>query len=125
MATRIRIRKTTQQKTVPGIHAILLTYDTERERFASRSERNKFYRGLYGFEQTVEQNNKVYHYEKEGVLDAVPHAKIADATFIIPATEASPVKQYFKTWAGKVNYHTYSIHLTKTEWDKLMRTQSR
>ena len=60
MPVRIHITKKQKRKTVEAQEAVMATYDTEQKSFASRSERNKFYRGLHGYSQTVEKNGKVY-----------------------------------------------------------------
>ena len=49
--------------------AALLTYRTKKENFDSVYERNKFYRGLFGYTQTVKRKGKRDEDEKEGLME--------------------------------------------------------
>lgn len=94
-----------------GEEASLLTYSTERDRFESVYERNKFYRGLFGYKQTVKKNGKKYEYDKEGVMDKVPSVRIDDSVFIIKRGFVQKVEEYFSEWGDKVSYRLFTVIL--------------
>jgi len=89
--------------------ASLLTYNTEREKFESVYERNKFYRGLFGYKQTVKKNGKKYKYDKDGLMDRIPNVRIDDSVFILPESEEKSVEEYFSKWGDKVSYHIFTV----------------
>jgi len=89
--------------------ASLLTYTTHRKKFESMYERNQFYRGLFGYKQTVKRNGKEYEYEKDGLMDEVPNIRIDDSVFIISKTHIDEVKIYFEDWGEKVSHHIFKV----------------
>lgn len=91
--------------------AVLFTYEAPLERFDSRSERNRFYRGLFGYRRTVRRNDRVYRYEKSGLMGDIPHIKVADSVFIIHRDNLQKVETYLDKWVGKVSYDVYRIRL--------------
>lgn len=91
--------------------AALLTYDTHSSKFDSVYERNKFYRGLFGYTQTVKKNGKTYQYEKDGILDEIPSVRIDDSVFIIAKTRCGEVKDYFSDWGDKVTFRIFTVVL--------------
>lgn len=98
-----------------GTEASLLTYSTEREKFESVYERNKFYRGLFGYKQTVRKNGKEYEYDKKGVIDEVPCVRIDDSVFIVRRGNTSRLKEYFSEWGDKVSYRLFTVVLDDAE----------
>ncbi|MCJ7429356.1 MAG: hypothetical protein MUP66_03100 [Candidatus Nanohaloarchaeota archaeon QJJ-5] len=109
---------------MPTEPATLVTYETDRNKFSSLSERNKFYRGLFGYKQTVKENGKVYHYEKDGIIDEIPHIKVADSVFIIPKDQTDRLLSYLRDWAEKVTFTTYSIQIETADWPEHEPEQS-
>ncbi len=89
--------------------ASLLTYKTYRKKFDSVYERNKFYRGLFGYKQTVKRNGKRYEYEKDGLMDEVPNIRIDDSVFIIVKDYTNKVDEYFQSWGDKVSHHIFKV----------------
>ncbi|MFQ3275332.1 MAG: hypothetical protein ACI9LV_000515 [Candidatus Nanohaloarchaea archaeon] len=89
--------------------ASLLTYNTHRDKFESVYERNKFYRGLFGYKQTVKKNGKKYEYEKDGLMDKIPNARIDDSVFIIANNRVQKVENYFLEWGEKVSHHIFKV----------------
>jgi hypothetical protein len=89
--------------------ADLLTYNTRRDRFESVYERNKFYRGLFGYKQTVKKNGKKYEYEKEGLMDEIPNSRIDDSVFILAKKFTPRVINYFEDWGEKVSHHVFTV----------------
>lgn len=104
---------------MPHKPATLITYETDRNKFSSLSERNKFYRGLFGYTQTVKENGSVYHYEKDGIIDTIPHIKVADSVFILPEDEAEALREYLQKWGEKVQHKAYKIQLETSEWSAM------
>lgn len=91
--------------------ASLLTYDTDRDKFESVYERNKFYRGLFGYRQTVKKNGKKYEYDKEGLMDRIPSIRIDDSVFILANSHRGEVERYFAEWGEKVTHHFFTVVL--------------
>lgn len=91
--------------------ADLLTYNTRKENFDSVYQRNKFYRGLFGYKQTVKKNGKTYKYEKDGLMDEIPNKRIDDSVFIIAKRFTEKVENFFLDWENKVSYHIFTVIL--------------
>ena len=89
--------------------ASLLTYNTHRDKFESVYERNKFYRGLFGYKQTVKKNGKKYEYEKDGLMDEIPNSRIDDSVFIIANQHVERLQDYFTEWGEKVSHHVFTV----------------
>lgn len=89
--------------------ASLLTYNTRKKNFGSVYERNKFYRGLFGYKQTVKKNGKKYEYEKDGLMDQVPNVRIDDSVFIVAESSLERIEEYFSEWGDKVSYHVFTV----------------
>lgn len=94
---------------MPEEEAALITYNTEKKNFDSVYERNKFYRGLFGYKQTVRKNGKEYEYEKDGLMDEIPHMRIDDSVFITPTHCVKKVENYFDEWGEKVSRHIFTV----------------
>ena len=92
-----------------GEKASLLTYDTKRKKFDSVYQRNKFYRGLFGYKQTVKKNGKEYKYEKDGIMDKIPSIRIDDSVFIIAKKHTGEIEDYFSNWGDKVNHRIFTV----------------
>lgn len=95
--------------------AILITYNTRKEKFDSVYERNKFYRGLFGYKQTVKKNGKTYQYEKDGLMDQVPNSRIDDSVFIVAEENVSSIQEYFQGWGDKISHHCFQVILEDSE----------
>jgi hypothetical protein len=94
---------------MPKKKATLITYNTHREHFESVYERNKFYRGLFGYKQTVKKNGKTYEYEKDGLMDEIPNCRIDNSVFIVAKQNVDQLKEYFNTWENKVTFHVFTV----------------
>ena len=82
--------------------AILFSYDTRREKFDSLYDRNKFYRGLFGYRQTVRENGKVYRYEKKGLINKMPHIKVEDSVIILLEEDSPCLREYLERWSFRI-----------------------
>ncbi len=92
-----------------GEEASLVTYNTKREKFESMYERNQFYRGLFGYKQTVKRNGKEYKYEKDGLMDEIPNIRIDDSVFIIAKNNTDKIREYFHEWDDKISHHIFTV----------------
>ena len=91
--------------------AILISFDTVKENFVSMSERNKFYKELHGWKQTVVKQSGTYEYRREGVLQEIPNIKVADSVFIIAMEHMKRMQEFFNEWHNKVEFETFPILL--------------
>lgn len=102
---RIEIRRSTDGR------AVIISFDTHTERFESANERNKFFRGLYGWEQIVPSGRKCYRYRRPGLLDDIPHMKISDSVFMVAEDHMKRVLEYFEQWREKVEFEMLEVML--------------
>jgi len=73
------------------------------------SEKTKFFKELYGWTQTIPGKKKEYEYHREGVLDEVPHKKIAQSAFIIPEEDIDKIEDFFEQWQKKVIWNPFKV----------------
>lgn len=92
---KIEIRKN-------GAPVVIVTFHTRPEKFDSDYERVKFFRGLHGWNQVIPNKEKRYTYRRVGILEEVPHVKVADSAFIVAMENAKRIMQYFDEWSDKV-----------------------
>jgi hypothetical protein len=114
IAMRIEIRRGNGK-------AVIVSFDTRSERFESATERNRFFRGLYGWEQVVPSERKNYRYRRPGLLDDVPHMKISDSVFMVAADHIKRVLQYFEQWHEKVEFDMFEVMLARQRMREFMR----
>jgi len=98
---------------------ILISFDMDCSKFNSNYERNRFFRGLYGWDQRIRKKNNVYHYRREGVLGAVPHIKVDNSVFIVALEEMQGILDYFNEWETKVRWKTFRVLLNTDEQELL------
>lgn len=98
--------------------AVIISFATRTERFESATERNRFFRGLYGWEQVVPSERKCYRYRRPGLLDEVPHMKISDSVFMVAAEQMKRILEYFEQWHEKVEFEMLKV---MPENQRLMR----
>lgn len=103
------------------MEAELITYCTDKNRFESVYERNQFYRGLFGYTQTVKKNGKEYKYEKEGIADEEGITKIDDSVFVAKKDKAEEIKQYFDEWKNKVSHHVFKVQINDKEVEERLK----
>ena len=106
---RIDIKKSDMKK------AVIITFRTHSEKFKSPYERSKFFRELHGWKQIVPREGKKYSYKREGLLDEIPHMKIADSVFIAAAEHMKKIKEFFNQWEEKVDFETMKIMCKKKQ----------
>ena len=86
-----------------GVPVAIITFHTNPQKFDSDYERIKFFKELHGWKQTVPKNGKRYMYHRPGLLDEVPHVKLADSAFMVAMEHMDQVRKYFDVWADKVH----------------------
>lgn len=101
--------------------AILISFDTDTEKFESLSERNRFFWGLHGRKQTVIKNEKRYEYEHEGLLDEIPHIRVDNSVFIVAMEHMKRMMQFFDEWEDKVEVKTFPVLLGRSEAKELRK----
>jgi hypothetical protein len=99
---RIEVRKN-------GVPVAIITFRTRPENFDSDYERIKFFKELHGWKQTVPRNGKKYLYHRNGILDEVPHIKIADSAFMVAMENMKRVMDYFDEWSDKVECDMFQV----------------
>jgi len=95
-----------------GSEKVIITFRT-KGRFESDYERNKFFRGLYGWKQIVPKNHKRYLYYRAGLLDEIEHEKIADSVLMVAMKDMQRVMKYFEEWHDKVECDVMEVVLRK------------
>ena len=99
--------------------AVLFAFSVQSGKFESHYERNKFFRGLYGWKQMVRKEvivskkskEKVYTYRREGLLDEMPHEKVDQSSFIVPEDEFVKINKFFNEWGNKVIWKSFKVLL--------------
>lgn len=102
-----------------GSLAALVSFRANSDKFDSNYERNKFYRGLYGWEQVVKKRGKKYTYDHKGLLDKVPHIKVDKSVYIFPLKTLDRVTDYLDEWGNKVEYKTFRTLLDEDRFKKM------
>ncbi len=99
--------------------AVLICFNVRSKKFDSNYERNKFFRGLYGWKQIIKketkEGNKKYVYERGGLLDEIPHKKVDQSAFIVEMQEAERIFKFFEEWTDKVIWNTFKVLLDENE----------
>ncbi|MBU3905153.1 MAG: hypothetical protein KJ906_03330 [Nanoarchaeota archaeon] len=107
-----------------GGTAILISFDTNSEKFESRTERNKFFSDLHGRKQIIIKEKKRYEYRRPGVLDEVPHIPVDSSVFIIMQEHMKRMEQFFNEWDDKVLVKTFPVLLNEDEVEQLEEQNS-
>ena len=102
-----------------GKKAVLISFSTHSEKFKSNYERNKFFRGLYGWNQIIKKKKCKYEYRREGLLDEIPHIKVDNSVFIVAMKEMERLMKYMKEWEDKIDYDFMNIFLEPKEYEKI------
>ncbi|UCG95869.1 MAG: hypothetical protein JSV92_02370 [archaeon] len=102
-----------------GKVAVLISFDTHSDKFESNYERNKFFRGLYGWTQIIRKEESEYRYHREGLLNEVPHIKVDSSVFIVALKEMERILKYMREWEDKIDYDFFRVLLAPDEYEKL------
>jgi len=96
--------------------AVLVAFSVQSSKFENSSERNKFFRMLYGWKQTIpnEKNEKKeYVYQREGLLDEMPHVRVDQSSFIVPENNFDKIFDFFEEWSNKVIWKNFKVLMDK------------
>ena|SRR3989344_2795238 len=115
---RVEIRR----KEEGGSEAVIITIHTRADRFASGYERSKFFRELHGWNQTVPHEQKRYVYRRRGVLDDVPHVKIADSVFMVAVQHMERMRTFLDGWEEKVEFDLMHVKVMEERMRKMLET---
>ena len=99
--------------------AILVSFNTNVDKFDSISERSKFFEKLHGRKQTIIKEKKKYEYRRPGVLDEIPHIPVDNSVFIIMQEHMKRMEQFFDQWDDKVLVKTFPVLLNEEEAEQL------
>jgi len=91
--------------------AVLICFSVKSERFDSNYERNKFFRGLYGWKQIIKKEKKSYTYHRSGILDEIINKKIDQSSFIVPEDNFEKIIEFLQEWEDKVIWKTFKVLL--------------
>ena len=103
--------------------AVIITFDTQADKFDSDYERNKFFRELHGWNQVVPSGGKRYEYRRSGLLDEVPHIKVADSAFIVAMEHMKRMEQFFDEWHEKVHCEMMKIMMDPEQLRRLFERE--
>ena len=67
----------------------------------------------------VIKQNKRYEYHREGVMDEIPHLKVANSVFIIMQEHMKMMEQFFSAWEDKVMVRSFPVMLDRDEMREL------
>jgi len=105
--------------------AVIITFSTKTEKFGNDSERTRFFKQLYGWDQIVPGEKKTYEYHRAGILDKVPHKRVDQSSFIVPENNLKEVMDFFEQWHKKVITNAFKILLEDNDiFDEFERMQN-
>jgi len=102
-----------------GKIGVLVSFNCHSEKFDSNYERNKFFRGLYGWKQVIKKKESTYEYRRDGLLNEVPYIKVDSSVFIVALKEMDKVIRYMKEWEDKIDYKVFRVLLDQEKYNKL------
>jgi hypothetical protein len=102
-----------------GKKAVLIAFTVQSQKFENNSERNKFFRLLYGWKQVIPKENKEYVYQRDGLLDEIPHMRVDQSSFIVPEDDFEKIDEFFDEWTDKVIWKKFKVLLEKSFEDML------
>jgi len=106
----------------PKRRAFIVSFDIHTQSL-SVSERCKFFEGLYGRQQVIKRQNKVYAYRRTGLLDMVEHIRIANSAFIVMEQHMKEIEKFFEEWEKKVDVQTIPVILEGEGEEKQRRNR--
>jgi len=101
--------------------AVLITFTVKTSKFDSMSERNKFYKELYGWKQIVKKQEKRYVYRRDGLLDEMPHIKVDQSIFIIMKKHMEKMIKFLEEWEDKIKWDKFDVLLDEEQEELLRR----
>ncbi|MBI5332933.1 MAG: hypothetical protein HZB65_05135 [Candidatus Aenigmarchaeota archaeon] len=102
---------------------VIVSFDTLSDRFDSDYERNKFFKDLYGWKQTVPGHRKSYNYRRPGLLDGIPHQRISSSVFMVAMEHMKRIEDFFDQWRRKVECDMIEVVLERERMLKRLRRE--
>ncbi len=99
--------------------AILISFNTEAQRFESPSERVRFFTDLHGRKQIIIKAGKRYEYDRPGLLDEIPNIPVDNSVFIIAQEHMRRMQEFMREWEKKVMFKTIPVMLNRNEQREL------
>lgn len=93
--------------------AVLITFTVRTNKFENNSERNKFYKELYGWKQVVKKEERRYVYRRDGLLDEMPHIRVDRSMFIIMKKHMDMMRRFLEEWEDKIKWDMFDVLLDK------------
>ncbi len=99
--------------------AVLISFTIKSSEFNNNTERNKFFRELYGWKQVVTKEEKKYTYQREGLLDQMHCARIDKSMLLIQKEYVNEILKFLQEWENKVTWNLFDVLLNE-EQEKLL-----
>jgi len=103
--------------------AVLIAFSVQSQKFESNTQRNKFFRALYGWKQVVPKEKKEYVYQREGLLDEMPHVKVDQSSFIVPEENFDRIFEFFDEWSKKVIWRNFKVLLEDRDFEEMFEKE--
>ena len=101
------------------MRAVLICFSIKSRKFKNNYERCKFFKALYGWKQIIPKKKKTYVYERNGLLDKIPHVKVDQSSFIIPKSFFDEINDFLRKWEDKIIWKHFEVLINK-EFEKLL-----
>ncbi|MEM5793135.1 MAG: hypothetical protein QXY45_02125 [Candidatus Aenigmatarchaeota archaeon] len=95
--------------------AVLIKFYIDSRRFSNNTERNVFFRKLYGWKQIVTKDGKRYIYYRGGLIKNVPCKKIDKSMLLIQKEYVNEILNFLKEWEDKVRWYMFKVLLDENE----------
>jgi len=95
--------------------AVIIKFSIESRNFGSHTERNRFFRELYGWKQVVIKQEKRYIYHREGLLDQFPCERIDKSMLLIRKEYVNKILKFLQYWENKVNWNIFDVLLDEEQ----------
>ena len=102
--------------------AVLISFDTNAEKFESPYERNKFFSELHGRKQIVISQGRRYEYRRPGMLTDIPNIRVDNSVFIIMQEHMKMMERFFREWDDKVMFKSFPVLISGREMRELERS---
>ncbi len=91
--------------------AEIITYET---RTMSSTQRSIISKRIFGYMDRTK--GSLYTYQREGILDSMPHVVLTKKTFVLKSADAGKVKKIIKSYGATVK--SWKIEISKKEMKK-------
>ena len=99
--------------------AVIIKFSIESRNFSSNTERNRFFRELYGWKQIVTKQEKRYTYRREGLIDQIPCARIDKSMLLMQKEYVDKILNFLQEWEDKVTWNLFDVLLNEDQ-EKLL-----